>query len=156
MSHDDISSFPSSYHRYFRNFTEDDVKWLEAHESNTLPFVVPELGVHYKEQWLKEDGLAYATEWDGRPLLAHPTTKNASPGTSVTASNTTAGAGGAASSTGANASPSNIGSSNSTRKDAVAAALLENKDYQELDGTVYAGDIYFGPLVKPKKQTSTC
>lgn len=103
--------------------------------------------------------MAFASEWDGRPLNGPPTT--------ATISNTSGGAGAgpnasvnAASSSSKN-SPSHAAdqagssggsASSSTSAAATKSVLLQDRDYQELDGTVYPGDIYFGPLVKKRNQ----
>ena len=40
---------------YFKPVTEDDLAWLSSQADDPSPYVFPELGVHYRKIWEKED-----------------------------------------------------------------------------------------------------
>ena len=40
---------------YFKPVTEDDLAWLSSHADDPSPYVFPELGIHYRKIWEKED-----------------------------------------------------------------------------------------------------
>lgn len=54
-----ITTFYSSVDPYLRQIREEDLGWLEYDGDTVGPYVVPELGRHYTEQWEDEDIALY-------------------------------------------------------------------------------------------------
>ena len=55
MSQVPITTFYASVEPWIRNIREEDVGWLEYDGDTVGPYVMPELGRHYTEQWEDED-----------------------------------------------------------------------------------------------------
>ncbi|KAJ3091521.1 Transcriptional regulator [Quaeritorhiza haematococci] len=51
-----FQQFNSFCDQFFRNVTEDDLRYLEDRGDEVTPFIMPPLGRHYTEQWAEEDG----------------------------------------------------------------------------------------------------
>lgn len=54
-----ITTFYSSIEPWLRPLREEDVGWLEYDGDTVGPYIVPELGRHYSEQWEEEETAYY-------------------------------------------------------------------------------------------------
>ncbi|KAK9766310.1 Transcriptional regulator, variant 2 [Basidiobolus ranarum] len=50
-----IQTYWNYVEEYFREFTENDIQFLETKSERSEPFIIPPLGKHYLEKWKDED-----------------------------------------------------------------------------------------------------